>query len=85
MLPNLAAGMRVRGVRGYQVAQAAGVSEWGFSRFLNGRDQLTPAQRERIAAFLRADPSWLFCKTIKIPPLAELAVAAAASTGDRSG
>lgn len=85
MLGNLVAVMRVRRVRGYQVADAAGISESRLSRFVNGHDDLGLVQRQQIAYFLRADPDWLFSRKLEIPPLPELAITAAASVGGRGG
>ncbi len=85
MLGNLVALMRVRRIRGWEVARATGISESRLSRFVSGHEDLGSVQRQQIARFLRAEPGWLFSREFKVPPLAELAVAAAASTGDRGG
>lgn len=83
MLGNLVAAMRVRRVRGYQVAEAAGISESRLSRFINGHEDLGPVQRQQIAQFLGADPGWLFSRKLEIPPLPKPAITAAASVGTR--
>lgn len=44
----------------YEIAQAVGISEWRFSRLLNGRSEFTPVERARIADVLGFDKAWLF-------------------------
>lgn len=44
----------------YQIAQAVGISEWRFSRLLNGRSEFTPGERKRLAEILGSDEAWLF-------------------------
>ncbi len=85
MFANLVVAIRQRGFHSYQVARAVGVSEARFSRCVHGRGEFQADERSRIAEFLRANPEWLFCERISIPPLPEVAVAAAASVGARGG
>lgn len=44
----------------YEIAQAVGISEWRFSRLLNGRSEFLAAERRRIAEVLGFDEGWLF-------------------------
>jgi hypothetical protein len=44
----------------YEIAQVARISEWRFSRLLNGRSEILPTERTRIAEALGFDESWLF-------------------------
>ena len=85
MLSNLVGTMRARGVRGWRVTEGTGIGETQLSRFINGHQELGSVQRQQLAEFLGADPRWLFSHEFSVPPLPELAVAAAVSTGDRGG
>lgn len=58
--PNLVYGISLRRMVHYEVAQSAKISEWRFSRLLNGRSESTPAERARIADVLGYPASWLF-------------------------
>ena len=58
--PNLSWAMRDRKRTHYETAVAAGISESGFSRKLNGRLSFSPGEREKIARFLNYSEVWLF-------------------------
>jgi hypothetical protein len=58
--PNLVYAISLKRLPHYEIAQAARVSEWRFSRLLNGRSEFTPAERLRIANVLGFDQGWLF-------------------------
>jgi transcriptional regulator with XRE-family HTH domain len=57
---NLVYAISLQRKRHYEIAQAAGISEWRLSRLLNGRNEFTPAERRRIADALGFDEGWLF-------------------------
>lgn len=44
----------------YEITQETKISEWRFSRLLNGRSEATPIERKRIAKVLGLDEGWLF-------------------------
>lgn len=67
MLINLAVAMKAKGLKHYVVAQAAGMTESGFSRALHGRGTFGPNEKKRIAEFLNADEGWLFATLARIP------------------
>lgn len=58
--PNLAYAISLKRVPHYEIAQVTRISEWRFSRLLNGRSEVTSAERVRIAGVLGFDESWLF-------------------------
>ena len=60
--PNLVYAISLKRLPHYEIAQAAKISEWRFSRLLNGRSEATVAERERIATVLGFDQSWLFAQ-----------------------
>src|SRR5882762_10464234 len=64
--PNLVYAISLRRQTHYEIAQAVGMSEWRFSRLLNGRSEFTPIEREHVARTLNFDESWLFQKVM--PP-----------------
>lgn len=57
---NLVYAISLQRRRHYEIAQAVGISEWHFSRLLNGRSEFTPTERRRIAEVLSLDEGWLF-------------------------
>jgi hypothetical protein len=65
--PNLSWAMRDRKRTHYETAVAAGISESGFSRKLNGRLSFSPREREKIARFLNYSENWLFA--VANPPV----------------
>jgi hypothetical protein len=58
--PNLVYAISLKRLPHYEIAQSARISEWRFSRLLNGRSEISPAERERIARALGFDSAWLF-------------------------
>lgn len=64
--PNVVYAISLRRQTHYEIAQVAGISEWRFSRLLNGRGEFTPRERERLAQALNFDESWLFQRVM--PP-----------------
>jgi cyanate lyase len=58
--PNLVYAISLKRLPHYEIAQAVGMSEWRFSRLLNGRSELLDAERKRIAEVLGFDDDWLF-------------------------
>lgn len=68
--PNLVYAISLKRLRHYEIAQVAGISEWRFSRLLNGRSEVTAAERDQIARALGFDRDWLF-QTPK-PPKSEI-------------
>ncbi len=58
--PNLVYAISLKHLPHYEIAQAARISEWRFSRLLNGRIECTPAERARIADAVGFDQGWLF-------------------------
>lgn len=58
--PNLVYAISLKHRPHYEVAQEAKISEWRFSRQLNGRTEISPTERERIAQVLGFDRDWLF-------------------------
>jgi len=58
--PNLAYAISLKRRPHYEIAQAVGISEWRFSRLLNGRSELLDAERKQIAEVLGFDLDWLF-------------------------
>ena len=58
--PNLEYAISLRRLKQWEVAQAAGITEWRFSRSLNGRNEFTPIERVHIADVLKFDQAWLF-------------------------
>jgi hypothetical protein len=58
--PNLVYAISLKRLPHYEIAQSARISEWRFSRLLNGRSECTPAERLRIADALGFDQGWLF-------------------------
>lgn len=58
--PNLVYAISLKRLPHYEIAQAARISEWRFSRLLNGRSEATPAERVRIADVLGFEQGWLF-------------------------
>lgn len=58
--PNLVYAISLQRKPHYEIARAVGISEWGFSRLLNGRSEFTPTERRRIAEVLGLDEGWLF-------------------------
>lgn len=63
---NLIYAISLRRQPHYEIARAAGISEWRFSRLLNGRSEFTPAEKEHVARALNFDESWLFQRVM--PP-----------------
>lgn len=68
--PNLVYAISLRRLPHYEIARSANISEWRFSRLLNGRSEFTLAERERIAAVLGLDQAWLF--EVPRPPKARV-------------
>jgi hypothetical protein len=68
--PNLSWAMSYRKRTNYDTAAAAGISESGFSRKLNGRLCFSPMERENIARFLNYSEDWLFAPAN--PPLSDI-------------
>lgn len=61
MLANLRWKIETQGLKHYDVAKAAGISESKLSRALSGRATLGPIEKERIAAAVSCDDqNWLF-------------------------
>lgn len=58
--PNLIWAISYRRKTNYETAAAAGISESGFSRKLNGRLGFSPQERGDIAQFLSYSEEWLF-------------------------
>jgi hypothetical protein len=58
--PNLVYAISLKRMPHYQIAHASRISEWRFSRLLNGRSEAAPAERNRIAEALGFDETWLF-------------------------
>lgn len=58
--PNLEYAISLRRLKQWEVAQAAGITEWRFSRSLNGRSEFTPIERAHVADVLKFDQTWLF-------------------------
>lgn len=58
--PNLVYAISIRRQPHYEIAQVVGISEWRFSRLLNGRSDFTRVEREQVARALNFDESWLF-------------------------
>ena len=58
--PNLTWAIADRNSTHYATAAAAGISESGFSRKLNGRLSFSSVEREKIARFLNYSEDWLF-------------------------
>ena len=52
--------MAEKGMRQYEVARGAGISESRFSRCLRGLEQFSPEEREKIARFLGLPVRLLF-------------------------
>lgn len=68
MLVNLRWKIQTLGMKNYEVATAAQLSESKFSRALSGRTDLTAGEQDRIAATLGvADRAWLFKKFNVVP------------------
>jgi hypothetical protein len=65
--PNLVYAISLRRQTHYEIAQVVGMSEWRFSRLLNGRSQFTPVEREQLARALNFDEAWLFQRVM--PPM----------------
>jgi len=74
MFPNLAYGMALRGVLGYQLAFEVGMHESRFSRCQRGRLAFTPTEMSRVAEILGFDQAWLFSRPA--PPRAASMVSA---------
>jgi len=64
--PNVVYAISLRRQAHYETAQLAGISEWRFSRLLNGRGEFTPRERAHVARALNFDESWLFQRVM--PP-----------------
>src|SRR5690348_8304761 len=60
--PNLVYAISLRRMTHYEAAQAAGLSEWRFSRLLNGRTEFSPAERKCLTEVLGFDEGWLFAR-----------------------
>jgi hypothetical protein len=58
--PNLVYAISLKRLPHYEIARAAEISEWRFSRLLNGRGEFSPVERERLAQVLSFDRDWLF-------------------------
>jgi hypothetical protein len=58
--PNIAYAADIRGLAQYKLASSADMSESRLSRCMNGRSEFSSGERERIAASLNFDESWLF-------------------------
>jgi hypothetical protein len=58
--PNLVYAISLKRLPHYEIAQTVGMSEWRFSRLLNGRSELLNVERKRIAEVLDFDVDWLF-------------------------
>jgi hypothetical protein len=58
--PNLVYAISLQRKPHYEIAQAVAISEWRFSRLLNGRSEFTPMERAHIADALKFDQTWLF-------------------------
>jgi len=64
--PNLVYAISLRRQTHYEIAQSVGMSEWRFSRLINGRSEFTSGEREHVAQALNFDEAWLFQKVM--PP-----------------
>lgn len=58
--PNLVYAISLKRLPHYEIAQMAKISEWRFSRRLNGRGEFSPTECTRLAEALGFDESWLF-------------------------
>jgi hypothetical protein len=68
LLVNLQWKIKILGLKNYQVASTANLSESKFSRALSGRSELSHAEQTRIAAALGvADHAWLFKSFAVVP------------------
>jgi len=68
MLVNLSWKIRALGMKNYEVANRASMSESKFSRALSGRTYLSPVEQARIAAALGVeDSTWLFKQFASVP------------------
>lgn len=69
--PNLVFAIAKRRFAHYEIAVAVGMSEWRFSRCLNGRSSFAPHEKTRIAEALNYDIAWLFESVIPRPTRAD--------------
>src|SRR5215831_6612693 len=60
MYPNLKLRLWTTGIRHNRLAKMLAMDETALSRIVNGFRQPTPEVRERIAAVLESEESWLF-------------------------
>jgi transcriptional regulator with XRE-family HTH domain len=60
MYLNLKLQMWKTGIRQNRLAKMAGIDETALSKIVNGFRKPTDSLRQRIAAALECDPSWLF-------------------------
>jgi len=60
MFVNLISALRAKGVRGYEAARKAGMTETKLSRALHGRAEYSLAERQRIAELLGLNEAWLY-------------------------
>jgi len=58
--PNLVYAISLKRLPHYEIARAADISEWRFSRLLNGRSEFSSVECERLAQVLGFDRDWLF-------------------------
>jgi transcriptional regulator with XRE-family HTH domain len=60
IFPNLSFALTHRGVRQFQLAARADMSESALSRALSGRREFSAGERARVAEILCFDVEWLF-------------------------
>jgi transcriptional regulator with XRE-family HTH domain len=60
IFPNLSLALTHRGVRQFQLAARAEMSESALSRALSGRREFSAVERARVAEILGFDVEWLF-------------------------
>lgn len=70
MFVNLVVAIKRRGFHAYQVAQQVGISESKLSRAINGRQELSPEEKQQIGNVLAVSPTWLFKESVNMPSLA---------------
>jgi transcriptional regulator with XRE-family HTH domain len=81
MLTNVKLALAERRMRQADLALAIGVPPTTLSEYVNGRRDMPPHLKARIAETLQADPDWLFARVARIPALkpAEPVAASAAA------
>lgn len=76
---NIAIAARTRRLPHYELARKVGMSEWRFSRALQGRSEFSSDERRRIAEVLGYAEEWLFA-TVVPPPVKQESVEVPART-----